>query len=68
MKRAIDVRWNMELISRHVRAPRIDLIVLGKDPRAPNVMLIVVTPIGLDQVGFVIVRRFLEITIGLNKA
>ena len=61
MKRATDVRWNMELISRHIRAPRIDLIVLGKDPRSPNVMLVIISAVGFDQIGFVIVRRFLEI-------
>src|SRR6202040_1032570 len=68
MKRAGRIRRNSELITRDVRAPGVDLIVLREDPRAPDVMLVVITAVGFNQVRLVIVRRLVQIAAGLDEA
>src|SRR4051794_33951325 len=68
MKSPARIRWDCELITRHVRSTRIDLIVLRKYARPPNVMFIVIGAVRLHKVGLVIVGRLVKITVWFDKA
>ena len=60
-------RRHGELITRHVRSPRVDLIVLRKDARAPDVMFVVIGAVGFDQIGLVVMCSFVEITVRFDE-
>ena len=68
MKRASGVPGQAKLIARHIRTAGLNLIVLRDAPRAPDVMLVVVGSVELHQIGLVVVRRLIQITVGLQKA